>query len=174
VLWYPYSLTHKHTHTHTRIHVHKDIHIHIPLPQIPHQVWLSAACVRPCEIPQTLMKSIDVECGDIKSSNGGREEQGVKRIASQNRKKGPNIKQTNQKFTQTSITAQSWIKINKIITTEYNEGWPPTQPRGHKYVLSDFVLVTNTVNNLKWFMCRRATYMYTIKCSIWKLEGGPC
>ncbi len=126
--------THSHTHTHTHTH------IHIPLPHTPHDVWLPAACVWPCEIPQTLMKSIDVECGDIRVATrvgeGGREKKRGRKgqrhdeereTASKNRKKGKSIKQTNQKFTQTSITTQSRIKINKIITTEHKEIWTPTQ-----------------------------------------------
>ncbi len=81
------------------------------------------------------MKSIDVECGDIRVATRGREgeeerEDEERATASQNRKKGQSIKQTDQKFTQTSITTQSRIKINKIITTEHNETWPPTQPQG--------------------------------------------
>ena len=40
--------------------------MHIPLPHTLHDVRLPATCVRPCKIPQTLMKSIDVECGDIR------------------------------------------------------------------------------------------------------------
>ena len=159
--------------------------MHIPLPHTLHDVRLPATCVRPCKIPQTLMKSIDVECGDIRVTTrerqrdrerdrereregereerereGEREERGRKRgrrereTATQNRKKGQSIKQTNQKFTQTSITTQSRIKINKIITTEHNETWPPTQPQArgthtHTHTNTHYDYTKNTVNNLQ-------------------------
>lgn len=139
-------------------HTHAYIYIYIyHFPTFHINVWLPAACARPCKIPQTLMKSIDVECGDIRVEKRqrdrekrmkGQRENEVSETASQNRKNGQCRNQSHQKFTQTSITTQSRVKINK--NNHNGAQWnlaPYPVPRHKSLTLNHLFKVAHALHN---------------------------
>lgn len=118
------------------------------------------------------MWSVGSVCvGGIRADTGGRMEQGGKERIKWAKLppsiKGcgaQNIKETNQKFTQASITTQSRIEINKIIKTQHNETRPPIQATGTRSVIS-----TKSQTLLVIYGCLCAVLPHTINPY---LEGG--